>query len=293
MSTLLANRRRRGARDRSRRRSPAAATSREVVHPSPSRPRRTSWRARSPPTGRSAEPQPCLRRPGSTAGTAAGSASGWMPPAPPRPPARAPGPLANPAVIESLADGPRLRRHDPGGVRPLLLPLVRRPRARPAAARPGARPAGPGRPDARRARAPLRASARGRPPASPRLARRLDRARTRAGRRDLRRDASSASTRPSGRWRARVERLLAASWPRRPRATPAASSPGCWRRASASGEDSERPALEIDGWRLHGAIDRVDRDADGRALVLDYKLSSRSRRARSSRRRRSCSCSST
>jgi hypothetical protein len=39
-------------------------------------------------------------------------------------------------------------------------------------------------------------------------------------------------------------------------------------------EDSERPALELDGWGLHGAIDRVDRDADGRAIVLDYKLSS-------------------
>jgi ATP-dependent helicase/DNAse subunit B len=37
-------------------------------------------------------------------------------------------------------------------------------------------------------------------------------------------------------------------------------------------EGSERPALEIDGWRLHGAIDRVDRDSDGRALVIDYKL---------------------
>src|SRR5207342_2843086 len=38
-------------------------------------------------------------------------------------------------------------------------------------------------------------------------------------------------------------------------------------------DGSERPALEIDGWRLHGAIDRVDRDSDGRALVIDYKLS--------------------
>jgi len=36
--------------------------------------------------------------------------------------------------------------------------------------------------------------------------------------------------------------------------------------------EAERPALEIDGWGLHGAIDRVDRDVDGRALVLDYKL---------------------
>ncbi|HEX5712159.1 MAG TPA: PD-(D/E)XK nuclease family protein, partial [Solirubrobacterales bacterium] len=39
-------------------------------------------------------------------------------------------------------------------------------------------------------------------------------------------------------------------------------------------EDSERPALELDGWGLHGAIDRVDRAPDGRAVVLDYKLSS-------------------
>ena len=38
-------------------------------------------------------------------------------------------------------------------------------------------------------------------------------------------------------------------------------------------EERERPALEIDGWGLHGAIDRVDRAPDGRALVLDYKLS--------------------
>jgi len=38
-------------------------------------------------------------------------------------------------------------------------------------------------------------------------------------------------------------------------------------------EEAERPVLTIDGWGLHGAIDRVDRDASGRAIVLDYKLS--------------------
>jgi ATP-dependent helicase/DNAse subunit B len=43
---------------------------------------------------------------------------------------------------------------------------------------------------------------------------------------------------------------------------------------SESGETG-KPALAIDGWRLHGAIDRVDRAPDGRALVLDYKLSSK------------------
>jgi RecB family exonuclease len=37
--------------------------------------------------------------------------------------------------------------------------------------------------------------------------------------------------------------------------------------------ESERPALDLGGWGLHGAIDRVDRAADGRAVVIDYKLS--------------------
>ncbi len=40
------------------------------------------------------------------------------------------------------------------------------------------------------------------------------------------------------------------------------------------GEDAERPALDLGGWGLHGAIDRVDRAPDGRAVVLDYKLAS-------------------
>jgi len=46
--------------------------------------------------------------------------------------------------------------------------------------------------------------------------------------------------------------------------------------ASFGGEeiDSERPTMELGGWGLHGAIDRVDRAADGRAVVIDYKLSS-------------------
>jgi len=47
-----------------------------------------------------------------------------------------------------------------------------------------------------------------------------------------------------------------------------------WLLEATFGEDeeAERPVLEIDGWALHGAIDRVDRDPGGRALVLDYKL---------------------
>jgi ATP-dependent helicase/DNAse subunit B len=48
-----------------------------------------------------------------------------------------------------------------------------------------------------------------------------------------------------------------------------------WLLEAGFGEEEgrERPALEVDGWGLHGAIDRVDRAPDGRALVLDYKLS--------------------
>jgi RecB family exonuclease len=40
------------------------------------------------------------------------------------------------------------------------------------------------------------------------------------------------------------------------------------------GEEAERPNLHLGGWALHGAIDRIDRAADGRALVHDYKLAS-------------------
>jgi RecB family exonuclease len=38
--------------------------------------------------------------------------------------------------------------------------------------------------------------------------------------------------------------------------------------------DAERPVLDLGGWGLHGAVDRVDRAADGRAVVIDYKLAS-------------------
>jgi len=36
--------------------------------------------------------------------------------------------------------------------------------------------------------------------------------------------------------------------------------------------DAERPALDLGGWGLHGAVDRVDRGSDGSAVVIDYKL---------------------
>jgi RecB family exonuclease len=49
-----------------------------------------------------------------------------------------------------------------------------------------------------------------------------------------------------------------------------------WLLEAAFGEhpDAERPMLELDGWGLHGAVDRVDRAGDGRAVVIDYKLAS-------------------
>ncbi|HET7574172.1 MAG TPA: PD-(D/E)XK nuclease family protein, partial [Solirubrobacterales bacterium] len=40
-------------------------------------------------------------------------------------------------------------------------------------------------------------------------------------------------------------------------------------------EDSDRPSLEIDGWRLHGAIDRIDRGPGETALIHDYKVAGR------------------
>ena len=36
--------------------------------------------------------------------------------------------------------------------------------------------------------------------------------------------------------------------------------------------DAERPVLDLGRWGLHGAVDRVDRSRDGRAVVIDYKL---------------------
>jgi RecB family exonuclease len=49
-----------------------------------------------------------------------------------------------------------------------------------------------------------------------------------------------------------------------------------WLLEARFGEDEEaaQPPLRLGDWGLHGAIDRVDRDGDGRALVVDYKLAS-------------------
>jgi ATP-dependent helicase/DNAse subunit B len=74
---------------------------------------------------------------------------------------------------------------------------------------------------------------------------------------------------------ARVEGLLARFLAEEARREPAGFEPWLLEAGFSESEEVEQPVLEIDGWRLHGAIDRVDRAADGRALVLDYKLSSK------------------
>jgi hypothetical protein len=71
----------------------------------------------------------------------------------------------------------------------------------------------------------------------------------------------------------RVERLVSRFLDEESRRDPGGFEPWLLEAGFGAHEDSERPVLEIDGWGLHGAIDRVDRDAGGRALVLDYKLS--------------------
>jgi len=71
----------------------------------------------------------------------------------------------------------------------------------------------------------------------------------------------------------RVEGLLARFLADEAGRDPGGFEPWLLEAGFGEGEEAARPALEIDGWGLHGAIDRVDRDPGGRALVLDYKLS--------------------
>ncbi|HET8639228.1 MAG TPA: PD-(D/E)XK nuclease family protein [Solirubrobacterales bacterium] len=71
----------------------------------------------------------------------------------------------------------------------------------------------------------------------------------------------------------RVETLLARFLAEEAARDPRGFEPWLLEAAFGEEEDSDRPALEIDGWKLHGAIDRVDRDGEGRAVVIDYKFS--------------------
>ena len=74
---------------------------------------------------------------------------------------------------------------------------------------------------------------------------------------------------------ARVEGLLDRFLAEEARRETGGFEPWLLEAAFSEDEDAANPPLEIDGWRLHGAIDRVDRAVDGRALVIDYKLSSK------------------
>ncbi len=78
---------------------------------------------------------------------------------------------------------------------------------------------------------------------------------------------------------ARVEGLLARFLAEEARRETSGFEPWLLEAGFSESEEIERPALEIDGWRLHGAIDRVDRAPDGRALVIDYKLCEQGLRA--------------
>ncbi len=71
----------------------------------------------------------------------------------------------------------------------------------------------------------------------------------------------------------RVERLLERFLAEEAERETGGFEPWLLEAAFGEHEDSERPALELDGWGLHGAIDRIDRAAGGRAVVIDYKLS--------------------
>ena len=202
-----------------------------------------------------------------------GSAAGSPPPAGAEAAARAPGPLTNPAVLESLAAVPAYggttlegfdvcsyrwfagHELDPQPLDPVPDPLVQGGLMHAALdrlykERPGGDPL----------------------PRPGSLAAWIG-ARPRAGRRGRRRARARRAPGRAGDGARGSSGCSSASSPRRPSARPAASSPGCWRPRFGEHEDSERPALELDGWGLHGAIDRVDRAADGRALVIDYKLS--------------------
>jgi ATP-dependent helicase/DNAse subunit B len=71
----------------------------------------------------------------------------------------------------------------------------------------------------------------------------------------------------------RVERLLARFLAEESRRQTGGFEPWLLEATFGEYEDSDRPVLDLGGWGLHGAIDRVDRAPDGSALVIDYKLS--------------------
>jgi ATP-dependent helicase/DNAse subunit B len=72
----------------------------------------------------------------------------------------------------------------------------------------------------------------------------------------------------------RVERLLDRFLIEESRRETDGFEPWLLEAAFGEQEESDRPPLRVDDWALHGAIDRVDRDRAGNALVLDYKVAS-------------------
>lgn len=73
----------------------------------------------------------------------------------------------------------------------------------------------------------------------------------------------------------RVERLLIRFLVEESKRSTGGYEPWLLEAGFGDGDGNEHPSMEVDGWHLHGMIDRVDRDEGGRAVVLDYKLSSR------------------
>ena len=223
---------------------------------------------RRPASGCSSSPAPRTRPP-------SGSGPAWRAPATAEAATRAPGPLSNPSVIAALGEvdaygGTTLEGFDvcsyrwfvshelsPQPLDPPPDPLVQGGIVHAALyalykERPGGRRRSPG---------PTRWA-----PGSPAAASWSPRSRRRGG---------SASTPPSGRCWRRVEGLLARFLAEEAGRETGGFEPWLLEEGFSEAEEVEQPALEIDGWRLHGAIDRVDRAPDGRALVLDYKLSSK------------------
>jgi RecB family exonuclease len=70
----------------------------------------------------------------------------------------------------------------------------------------------------------------------------------------------------------RIEGLLSRFLTEESRRDAAGFEPWLLEAQFGEGEEADRGALAVEGWGLHGAIDRVDRAPDGRALVIDYKL---------------------
>jgi ATP-dependent helicase/DNAse subunit B len=70
----------------------------------------------------------------------------------------------------------------------------------------------------------------------------------------------------------RVERLVVAFVRREAGRENPRVRPTLFEAKFGTDEDAQKPVFEINGWGLHGAIDRVD-EGDGIALVHDYKVS--------------------